>query len=77
MNCSRHPLDEEDICANFARDPDCQGYTEAEFREVLTSLLGRGVLRRVPYRAANGTIRYRIERQFNLHVGASGAFGYS
>jgi hypothetical protein len=74
---NHHPLDEEDICANFARQPDSEGYTEAEFRQVLVKLLAQGVVRRVPYRASDGSTRHRIERRYNLRTDAFGAFGGS
>jgi hypothetical protein len=39
---THHFLDEEDICANFARHPDSQGYTETDFKAVLSDLLAQG-----------------------------------
>jgi hypothetical protein len=57
-----HPADEENICANFARHPSNEGFTEAEFRVVIADLLARGELHRVAYRTPAGELRYRIER---------------
>jgi hypothetical protein len=59
---ARSLTDEEDICARFARRPDSEGYTEAEFRRAMANLLAEGLIRRVSYRAPDGTIRHRIER---------------
>ena len=59
---ARSLTDEEDICARFARRADSEGYTEAEFKETMADLLAQGIICRVPYRAPDGTIRYRIER---------------
>jgi hypothetical protein len=60
-----------------ARQPDSEGYTEAEFRKVLVKLLAQGVVRRVPYRAADGSTRYRTERRYNLNGAAVGSVGGS
>jgi hypothetical protein len=59
---ARAPIDDEDICRTFARHADSEGYTEAEFRQAIDNLLVLGILRRVPYRAQDGSTRYRIER---------------
>ena len=67
----RHPADDEDICAGFARRPDSDGYTASEFRAAMTNLLAQGILRRVPYITADGNIRFRIERA-DTAPGASG-----
>jgi hypothetical protein len=59
---ARSLTDEEDICARFARRHDSEGYTENEFKEAMKRLLAQGLIRRVPYRAPNGTIRHKIAR---------------
>jgi hypothetical protein len=56
------PTDDEDICHTFARHANSEGYTEAEFRKAIDNLLLLGLLRRVPYRAQDGSARYLIER---------------
>jgi len=58
----RHPADDADICAEFAQQYDSEGYTETEFRAAMTNLLAQGIIRRVPYITADGSIRFRIER---------------
>ena len=65
------PADDEDICAEFARHHDSEGYTESEFRAAMTNLIAQGIIRRVPYITADGDIRYRIER-VDTAFGASG-----
>lgn len=69
---SCNPLDEGEICANFANQPDSEGYTEAAFQAVLDNLLARGIVHRAPYLADDGTTRYRIELRHDLR---SVAFG--
>jgi hypothetical protein len=58
---ARSITDDEDICARFARRRDSEGYTEAEFKQAMESLLAAGLIRRVAYRAPDGTIRYKIK----------------
>jgi hypothetical protein len=57
----RDPTDDEDICRTLARRLGSEGYTVAEFRQAIDNLLSRGLLRRVPYRANDGSLRHRIE----------------
>jgi hypothetical protein len=59
---ARSITDEDDVCARFARRRDNEGYTEIEFREAMKSLLAAGLIRRVAYRAPDGSIRHKIER---------------
>ena len=58
---ARDPTDDEDICRTLARHAKSEGYTVTEFRQAIDNLLARGLLRRVPYRDDDGSLRHRIE----------------